>query len=464
MSFIEEIAVYVQKYAPQYGIKVCSPIIAQAFLESANGMSDKVVAIKQGGIREYRHNYFGLKWRNGRCAISNDYFEEWTYERENGKTIKILAKFCKFKSMEDCVIGYFQWTNIKNYANLKGVTDPKTYLENIKKDGYATDEKYVDKVMAVVEKYDLTKYDNIDSQGKESDNMITLNTGAGHAAPGNKYHGAVGFIDESKEAREVLTRLNQTLLRNGIMINDCTIDEGKSKKDIIDRSVKLHIKGAKYDVSIHFNSFSVKSANGTEVLIYSDKARILAQNVANEIGKLGYIKRGGGVKVRKDLRYLRTSPNPAILIECCFVTNANDVKKYNADTMAQAIANGILKTVGKQTTDIKPTVTNNTTKPSTNGLNGKYVNAGLNYSLVFNPTYYSNKYADLKKAFGSDEKKLFKHFIDYGMIEGRQASSNFNVRAYKNNYEDLRKAFGDNLPKYYRHYIEFGYTEKRKAL
>lgn len=299
---------------------------------------------------------------------------------------------------------------------------------------------------------------------RKDEYMITLNTGAGHAAPGNKYHGAVGFIDESKEAREVLTRLNKILLKNGILINDCTIDEGKSKSDIIDRSVALHMKGAMYDISIHFNSFAVKSANGTEVLIYSEKARTLAQNVANEIGKLGYVKRGGGIKVRKDLRYLRKSPNPAILIECCFVTNANDVKRYNPDTMAQAIANGILKTVGKQTTDIKPTVTNNTTKPTTNGLNGKYINAGLDYALVFNPTYYANKYADLKKAFGSDEKKLFKHFIDYGMIEGRQASSNFNVRAYKDNYEDLRKAFGDNLPKYYRHYIEFGYAEKRKAL
>jgi hypothetical protein len=294
--------------------------------------------------------------------------------------------------------------------------------------------------------------------------MITINTGAGHAAPGNKYHGAVGLIDESKEAREVLTRLNQTLLRNGIMINDCTIDEGKSKSDIIDRSVKLHIKGAKYDVSIHFNSFGIKSANGTEVLIYSDKARVLAQNIADEIGKLGYAKRGGGVKIRKDLRYLRTSPNPAVLIECCFVTNAEDVKKYNADTMAQAIANGILKTLEKNTVEIKPTATNNATKPNNSATKGKFINGGLDYALVFNPTYYSNKYADLKTAFGNNEKKLFEHFIEYGMIEGRQASSNFNVNAYRSNYKDLQKAFGDNLPKYYRHYIEFGYTEKRKSL
>lgn len=295
--------------------------------------------------------------------------------------------------------------------------------------------------------------------------MITINTGAGHAAQGNKYHGAVGLIDESKEAREVLSRLNRILLENGIIINDCTIDSGVSKRDIIDKSVKLHIKGAKYDVSIHFNSFGIKSANGTEVLIYSEKARALAQNVVNEIGKLGYKKRNGGVVIRKDLRYLRTSPNPAVLVECCFVTNAEDVKKYNADTMAQAIANGILKTLEKNTVEIKPTITNNTTKPNTSATKGKFIDGGLDYALVFNPTYYLNKHNDLKNSvFAQSDSKLFEHFIKYGMLEGRQASSNFNVKAYRDNYADLRKAFGDNLPKYYRHYIEFGYTEKRKSL
>lgn len=289
--------------------------------------------------------------------------------------------------------------------------------------------------------------------------MITINTSAGHAKQGNKYHGAVGFIDESKEAREVLTRVNRILLENGVIINECTIDEGKSKSDIIDRCVKLHIKGAMYDVSIHFNSFAIKSANGTEVLIYSDKARALAQNIADEIGKLGYVKRGGGVKVRKDLRYLKTSPNPAVLIECCFVTNADDCKRYNADTMARAIANGILKTVGKTST------TTTTNASSTNSVSAKkYVKNGLDYAPVFSPSYYSNKYPDLKSAFGTDETKLFNHFIEYGMKEGRQAIATFNVMAYRDNYADLRKAFGDNLPKYYIHYIEFGIKEKRKAV
>ena len=92
-----------------------------------------------------------------------------------------------------------------------------------------------------------------------------------------------------------------------------------------------------------------------------------------------------------------------------------------------------------------------------------YVYNNVDYSLVFDPTYYSNTYADLKNAFGTNEKKLFNHFCQYGMKEGRQASKNFNVTIYRNNYEDLRKAYGDDLPSYYYHYIKYGYKEGRKA-
>ena len=92
-----------------------------------------------------------------------------------------------------------------------------------------------------------------------------------------------------------------------------------------------------------------------------------------------------------------------------------------------------------------------------------YVYNGLEYSLVFNPNYYSNKYADLKKAFGTNTDQLFNHFCTYGMKEGRQAISTFNVKKYKSYYDDLQKAFGSNLPLYYKHYIEYGKKEKRKA-
>lgn len=94
----------------------------------------------------------------------------------------------------------------------------------------------------------------------------------------------------------------------------------------------------------------------------------------------------------------------------------------------------------------------------------KFTYQGLDYSLVFNPTYYANKYVDLKKTFGTNTTALFNHFCTYGMKECRIASSNFNVTTYKNNYADLRNAFGNNLPLYYKHYITNGHKEKRKCV
>lgn len=38
----------------------------------------------------------------------------------------------KFPNMESGVQGYFDFINNANHSNLKGVTNPKTYLETIK--------------------------------------------------------------------------------------------------------------------------------------------------------------------------------------------------------------------------------------------------------------------------------------------------------------------------------------------
>ena len=58
---------------------------------------------------------------------------------------------------------------------------------------------------------------------------------------------------------------------------------------------------------------------------------------------------------------------------------------------------------------------------------------------------------------------VLKHFVNYGMKEGRQASADFNVIYYKNNYLDLINAFGNNTKSYYMHYINYGKRENRVA-
>lgn len=150
-EFIETIAALIIKYAPLYGIKVYSPIIAQAILESAYGTSELAVNA---------HNYFGLKYREGRCETCiGIYHKVGSEQNPDGSYVSSAMRWCKFTRMEQGVIGYFDFINISNYSNLRGVTEPRQYLENIKEDGYATSLRYVDNLMSVIETWRLTDYD-----------------------------------------------------------------------------------------------------------------------------------------------------------------------------------------------------------------------------------------------------------------------------------------------------------------
>lgn len=150
VEFIQKIAPYVQQIAPKYGIQCNSAVIAQACLESAYGTSNKA---------KY-HNYFGLKYRPNRVTCNSGTFTDSSKEQTaSGSYIGISTQWYSFANMAMGVEGYFQFINIPNYSNLKGVTDPQKYLTNIRADGYATSLSYVTNVMNVVKKYNLTKYD-----------------------------------------------------------------------------------------------------------------------------------------------------------------------------------------------------------------------------------------------------------------------------------------------------------------
>lgn len=147
-TFVEQIASYVQKYASQYGIKVHSPIIGQAIIESGWGKST---------LSSVYHNYFGLKcgskWAGRSVNLSTK--EEYTV----GTYTTIKDNFRVYDSMEEGVKGYFEFIQLARYANLKGITDPEKYVQTIKDDGYATSSNYVSTVMKAVTAYDLKQYD-----------------------------------------------------------------------------------------------------------------------------------------------------------------------------------------------------------------------------------------------------------------------------------------------------------------
>lgn len=155
-EFIEQIAKCVKKYAYVYGIEVHSPIIAQAILESGWGKS---------GLASKYHNYFGLKCGSSWTGKSVNL--RTSEEYEIGVHTQIRDNFRVFDDMESGIKGYFDFINYSRYANLKGVTNPETYVKNIKNDGYATSSKYVENLMKVISENNLTRFDGKDDEAEK---------------------------------------------------------------------------------------------------------------------------------------------------------------------------------------------------------------------------------------------------------------------------------------------------------
>lgn len=176
---------------------------------------------------------------------------------------------------------------------------------------------------------------------------MRFNIHAGHNRDGKIGCGAIGFIKESTEARNVANQVINQLRTMSHTVYNCTVDDAASVTENLNQIVaKCNANSVDLDVSIHFNCAAndLKGngrTTGVEAYVYdaSSKAREAAQRVVNEISKLGFTNRG--VKYGPNLRVLRTTNSPAMLIECCFVDDKDDVELYNSTAMANAIAYGL---------------------------------------------------------------------------------------------------------------------------
>lgn len=205
---------------------------------------------------------------------------------------------------------------------------------------------------------------------------MKFNIHAGHNPNGKVACGAVGLIDESTEARVIKDKVIQYLRKAGHTAYDCTCNNGTSKNDVLKKIIeKCNSNDVDIDVSIHLNSGrSDKKGDGNiggvEVLIYSNnsKAKDEAERICNKIAALGFKNRG--VKVRDDLYVLRNTKAPALLIEVCFVDDADDVEIYldNIDNIAEAIAEALINETISSSTNKTNTTTNKNTTTTTGSL------------------------------------------------------------------------------------------------
>lgn len=179
--------------------------------------------------------------------------------------------------------------------------------------------------------------------------MAKYNVHAGHCPSGKGASGAVGFLNESDEARLVKKEVISELKEIGHKVYDCTCDEKETQNGCLNKIIsKCNAHNVDLDVSIHLNSGRNDkkgdgSTGGVEVWVYSKNsdAYPIAKRICKQISKdLGINNRG--VKISTSLFVLRRTNSPALLVECCFVDDKDDAEHWNAKKCANAIVKGIL--------------------------------------------------------------------------------------------------------------------------
>lgn len=207
--------------------------------------------------------------------------------------------------------------------------------------------------------------------------MGTYNIHAGHCPSSGGACGAVGILNESDEARKVKNRVVSALKNGGNTVYDCTDDSNCSVNQNLGNIVaKCNAHLVDLDVSIHLNSGrndygGDNSTGGVEVWCYdgktADVAAKICENISNALGV-----RNRGVKYSQSLYVLRRTVSPALLVECCFVDDADDAEQWNADKCGDAIASGIVGATVQGTTASKPSKPTQN-KPSSNASSSNWI-------------------------------------------------------------------------------------------
>ncbi|MCB2361717.1 N-acetylmuramoyl-L-alanine amidase [Clostridium estertheticum] len=184
---------------------------------------------------------------------------------------------------------------------------------------------------------------------------IVLDAGHGKYDPG-----AIGptGVQEKDVTLAITLKVGEILIKNNVDVVYTRTTDDIAYTDNNDNQVKnLQLRcdisnKAKpdYFVAIHANASDIPAAHGIETFYYDGNSAgsKLAQNVQTELIKATG-KADRGIKTANDYVF-RNSSATAILVETSFVTNPTEEKLLASDsyqnTLAKAIATGILKTLG----------------------------------------------------------------------------------------------------------------------
>lgn len=225
-----------------------------------------------------------------------------------------------------------------------------------------------------------------------ADYRIALDAGHGGSDPGAVYKDR----REKDDTLDLTLAVGDILKKNGIDVYYTrTTDEYETP---FKKATDANNSGANLFVSIHRNSSeNPNQYSGVETLVYSDtglKAEV-ARNINNQLEDAGF--KNLGVDERKNLVVLKRTKMPAVLVEAGFINNDKDNYLFDEefDSIAQAIADGILESIpsgrpGNTTSNKSNRTDNNNNSNNNNSSNSQMNNSGRTASAPIDSTAMVN--------------------------------------------------------------------------
>lgn len=172
---------------------------------------------------------------------------------------------------------------------------------------------------------------------------MMLDAGHGGRDPGAVYQGR----QEKDDNLSLVLDIGEILQENGVDVEytrTTDIYQTPYEKAMIANRAEVD-----FFLSIHRNSYPTDNqVSGVESLVYdlSGLKYEMAQNINEQLETVGFVDLG--VKARPNLVVLRRTQMPAVLVEVGFINSNTDnqLLDENFDAVTQAIARGVLDTLG----------------------------------------------------------------------------------------------------------------------
>lgn len=226
-EFIEKVGPFYTESEKITGI-LASIRFAQGILESGYGQTD--LAQAANNLHGMKTNLSGNTWPGTTWDGSSKYTKESAEQDADGNEYMKRSDFRCYNCIEDSIADHAAYLlsaangSKQRYAGLAGEKDYRRAAQIIKDGGYATDVKYVDKLVNIVEKWNLTRFDAAGTETKTSEEVpFLINTTCSwlwiRKGPAKKY-ATTGHIEEEEGRKKDYTivevRDGWGLLKSGI--------------------------------------------------------------------------------------------------------------------------------------------------------------------------------------------------------------------------------------------------------